>query len=164
MADIVQLQEGGVGKYMKTHAKAVDGLNESIQSQLNGDVIVLYDGLTTTKGVYFDDSQSYAILPNRKLLNLVMVWSGYEVGGSPKSYGGRTMMYEGESVRKMQASGISMRELFQYGVASGNICCKDIVFSSAGITGSANNSTTPSGGKDNRNIVLRYVAVTYAKE
>lgn len=164
MSDIVQLKENGVLKYLKTHVKAVEGLDEYISAQQKGDTVVLYDGLTNAKGIYFDDSQSYAIDSKKTLLSLVMVWSGYEIGGAPKSYGGRTMVYEGTSVRKMQASGISMRELFQYGVASGYICCKDIVFSSAGITGTANNATTPTNGKDNRNIVLRYAAVTYAKE
>ncbi len=164
MADIVQLKENGVLKYLQTHAKAVEGLDAYTLGKIQGDVVVLYDGLTSVKGIYFDDSQVYPIDASKTLISLTIVWSGYTIGGTPKNYGGRVCTYNGEAIKKMQLAGLSVREIFQYSVAAGDVCTKDIVFSAAGFTGSSNNATTPANGKDNRNIVLRYVAATYAKE
>lgn len=163
MADIVRLEENGVAKYLETHANAVVGLLDFINNKTT-DTVVLYDGISNAKGIYFDETQNYNLDPNKELLALTIVFSRYAVGEGVKNYAFVPRTIPGRVVRELQkASPSSTRELLQWGIASTNQSFKEIEFTENGFGGSARNKETIANGPDNRVMVVRYISATYKK-
>ncbi|MBO0477882.1 hypothetical protein DOK76_12440 [Vagococcus sp. DIV0080] len=161
MADIVRLEENGVTKYIETHAQAVSGLLEFINNK-SQETVILYDGISTAKGIYFDETQNYNLDPNRELLALTIVFSRYAVGEGVRNYSFSPVVIPGDIVREFQkVSPASTRHTFQWGVASTNQSFKEIEFTKSGFGGSARNKETIANGPDNRVMVARYISATY---
>lgn len=161
MADIVRLEENGVAKYIETHAEAVKGLLDFINNKAL-DTVVLYDGISNAKGIYFDETQNYPLDSNRELIALTLVFSRYAVGEGVRDYSFSPVAIPGDIVRQFQKiSPTSTRHIFQWGVASSNQSFKEIEFSKSGFGGSARNKENITNGPDNRVMVARYISATY---
>lgn len=150
-----------IGTYTSNGTSTSIAKNRKSYSNAIYDEVVLYNGITSSFGIYFDASQSYSLDPSRELVELRLLWSRYQVGGTVLNYGGKATIIAGSDVRDYQSIGHMYREIFQYGVGTGQQTFKNIIFNSNGIVGNDDNAGTPSGGNDNRNIVLRKVVAVY---
>lgn len=116
MADIVQLKEDGVAKYLKTHAKAIDGV-EGVLVKATGNETILgtknfQDGLqvkgtaidsiiknvvynpTNEPGGFFNDSDSFVLGKIGSVEKVVLIWSQVDDSGVLVSYGwGQSVFY-----------------------------------------------------------------------
>lgn len=120
---------------------------------------VLYD----SKGIYFEDSQSFTIDQNKTVDKLVFWWSRYEVGEGPRNYSWDTTTVDGDMLRELQATNATMRVVLKPKENSAT-SFKNITFTKSGVKGSEKNTMKIEPTEDNRYMVLRKLYVVYRNE
>lgn len=152
MADIVQLKENGVAKFLKTHVKAVEGYSEDRTNLKNE--LKLKNKDVWTGASYFDEALSINYKPNNE--NVVFVelgFSRYVPGDGEKSYGYLNYLFSKEARKNSGSFYLPFVNIDQA------ISIKSVSFDSADtkVSGNEYNKTNvPS-----KNFVLRKVAIWY---
>lgn len=134
-----------------------DSYNQSLTEEK-----VLYEDFSGN-GSFFADNVTVPIDNTKELVEFRIIWSRWISGTGALANGGYETRISGSTVREFQRLNFAYRENFQYGTKIGEQCYKNLIFRSTSVQGHIDNNTTPSGGNDNRNIVMRKCVAVYKR-
>jgi len=117
--------------------------------------VVLYDDFVGN-GSFFADNVTVPLDSTKELVEFRIIWSRWISGTGALANGGYETRISGSTVREFQRLNFAYRE-------NGEQCYKNLIFRSTGVQGHIDNNTTPSGGNDNRNIVMRKCVAVYSR-